>query len=64
MLRSAWRVVRNFLITSFVADIICFVWKQAEVYMYGTVQYREVDDFIMIIITAIVYLAVSSAMKD
>jgi hypothetical protein len=32
--------------------------------MYGAVQYREVDDIIILIMTAIIYLAISRFEKE
>ena len=64
MLRSIWIAIRRFLVTSFIADIICLIWQQAEIQMYGCVQYRAVDDLIMFIMIPIIYMAVAKFDKD
>lgn len=60
MLSVIWQYVKKLAISSFIFDVICLIWRQLEIYEYGAVQYRKVDDIIMMIMFPIIYLAVCS----
>ena len=52
------RVVTSFGSTLFFSFWIQKLWKYLEMEFYGEVQYRDVDDVIMIILMVIVFFAI------
>ena len=52
------KALKSFVITMIVLYLICFMWMGLEVILYGEVQPRAVDDIIMSVIMAILYVFV------
>lgn len=51
-------VIENICRTMIAAFLFCTIWTQLECYLYGEVQYRTVDDIMMVIFLPFIYRAV------
>ena len=49
--------VKRIILTLLIALIYCLIWQVLELILYGEVQYKKIDDIIMLLFIPVIYLA-------